>query len=169
MKRLQRGFMESHRLVPVIKDGYSSSGLRTGFFSSVRTWASFISSGNTSVDRERFTSQAMGAARTSASFLPRPVGIRSRADDFTGQNLSKPTISSVVTSLKAMKLTFGRAAADLGTQWSAYWKLSSCVCRRSFWWRTAKIFPQAKEQSRAKSVAIYSKEDGGSWWGLRRQ
>jgi hypothetical protein len=73
-----------------------------------RTLASFISSGNTPVERERFTSLAMGAARTSASFLTRPVGIGSRVDDFAGQDLIKAAISSVVTPLKFMKLTVRR-------------------------------------------------------------
>ncbi len=50
----------------------SNLGSRLGFFRKGRTLASFISSGNTPVEKERFTSQAMGAARTSVSFLTRP-------------------------------------------------------------------------------------------------
>jgi hypothetical protein len=55
------------------------------------------------VEWERFTNRAMGAARTSASFLTRTVGIGSRDDDFAGQDHIKSSISSVVTSLKAMR------------------------------------------------------------------
>ena len=58
-----------------------------------------------------------------------------------------------------MKLTFGQATAGLGTQWSAYWLSSCCRMSEIFLVETAKIFPQAQEQSRAKSGAVYSKED----------
>ncbi len=94
----------------------SNSGSRPGLFKRGRTWASFISSGKKPVEMERFASQAMGAARTSASFLTRPVGIRSRADDFTGQDLIKAAISSVV-----LESHEAHSRTDLGFWWPMIW------------------------------------------------
>jgi hypothetical protein len=52
-----------------------------GFFNSGVTRASFISSGNTPVERERLTNLNSEGARTGSSFFSRKVGIGSRGDD----------------------------------------------------------------------------------------